>query len=78
MVKVTVFSTISCPWCRRVKEFLKVNKIVFTNVDVGSDQKAAKEMVKKSGQTGVPVIDIDGKIVVGFDEEKLRSLLKIE
>ena len=78
MVKVTVFSTISCPWCRRVKEFLKANKIVFTNVDVGSDQKAAKEMVKKSGQTGVPVIDIDGKIVVGFDEEKLRSLLKIE
>ena len=78
MVKVTVFSTISCPWCRRVKEFLKANKISFTNVDVGSDQKAAKEMVKKSGQTGVPVIDIDGKIVVGFDEEKLRSLLKIE
>ena len=77
MAKVIIYSTKECPWCRRVKEFLKANKIVFTNVDVGSDQKAAKEMVKKSGQTGVPVIDIDGKIVVGFDEDKLRILLKI-
>lgn len=74
---VKIYSTPTCPWCKKVKEFLKENKIKFKDINVASDKKAAKEMIEKSGQTGVPVIDIDGKIVIGFDEEKLRKLLKI-
>jgi glutaredoxin 3 len=78
MTKVIVYSTATCPWCLKVKEFLKENKVKFTNKDVGSDQKAAAEMIKKSGQQGVPVVDIDGEIIVGFDEKKLKGLLKIK
>ncbi len=77
MTKVTIYSTPSCPWCIKTKEFLKKNKISFKDVDVSSDAKAAKKMVEISGQNGVPVIDIDGEIVVGFNEEKLKKLLKI-
>jgi len=76
-MKVTVYSTPECPWCKKVKEFLKENKVSFTNVDVSTDQKAGQEMVKKSGQMGVPVIDIDGTIIVGFDEDKLKTALGI-
>tara|TARA_Y100000310_G_scaffold340182_2_gene435089 strand:- start:6924 stop:7106 length:183 start_codon:yes stop_codon:yes gene_type:complete len=59
-------------------EFLKANKVKFTKKNVGEDQKAAQEMIKKSGQQGVPVIDIGGKIIVGFDEDELKKLLKIK
>ena len=76
--KVLVYSTESCPWCHKVMDFLKENKIEFKNVDVGADQKSAKEMIKKSGQQGVPVTDVDGEIVVGFDEDKLKELLEIK
>ena len=76
MVKsIKVYSTPTCPWCIRVKNFLRDNKIDFQNLDVGSDQLAADEMVKKSGQMGVPVIDIDGQIIVGFDQEKIKLAL---
>lgn len=74
---VKIYSTESCPWCKKVKAFLKENKVKFTDVDVGADAKAAEEMVKKSGQQGVPVIDVNGTIIVGFDEGKLRKALKI-
>jgi glutaredoxin 3 len=57
------------------KEFLTENKVEFTNVDVSTDEKAAEEMVKKSGQMGVPVIDIDGKIIVGFERDELKTAL---
>lgn len=60
------------------KDFLKQNKIEFEDVDVSNDQKAANEMVKKSGQMGVPVTEIDGEIVVGFDKEKLKKILGIK
>jgi glutaredoxin-like YruB-family protein len=76
--KVRVYSTAICPWCHTVKEWLREHKIDFEEVDVGADQKAAKEMIEKSGQMGVPVVEIDGQIVVGFDEEKLRHILKIK
>ena len=76
-MKVKVYSTPSCPWCKKTKEFLKENKIPFTDIDVASDQEATKEMIEKSGHTGVPVIDIGGKIIVGFDEEKLKEVLKL-
>ena len=72
---VTVYSTPTCPYCIRAKQFLKDNNIAFTNFDVGSDQAKAQEMMKKSGQMGVPVIDIDGTIIVGFDKEKITASL---
>lgn len=78
MVSVTVYSTESCVWCKKTKEFLKENDIEFKEVDVGADQEAAKEMMEKSGQSGVPVIMIDDEIVTGFDKDKLRKLLKIK
>tara|TARA_Y100000310_G_scaffold265528_1_gene276600 strand:- start:3754 stop:3990 length:237 start_codon:yes stop_codon:yes gene_type:complete len=78
MVKVIIYSTKTCPWCIKVKEFLKANKISFTNKDVGSSKKNAQEMIKKSGQQGVPVVDIGGKMIVGFNEGKLKKALKIK
>ena len=78
MVIVKVYSTPTCPWCIRTKEFLKKNKISFKDIDVSSDKKSAEEMIKKSKQIGVPVIEVDGKIIVGFNEEKLKKLLSIK
>ncbi len=75
MPKVKVYSTPTCPWCKRTKEFLKEKNVQFDDINVAEDREAAKEMVEKSGQMGVPVIEIDGEIVVGFDKEKLESLL---
>ena len=77
MAKVKVYSTNMCPWCVRVKDFLKENSVEFEEINVGTDQEKAKEMVQKSGQTGVPVVDIDGQIVVGFDEARIRQLLNL-
>jgi|TARA_Y100000310_G_scaffold218291_1_gene219540 glutaredoxin-like YruB-family protein len=77
MVKVIVYSTKTCPWCIKVKEFLKANKIPFTNKDVGN-KKNANEMFKKSGQQGVPVVDIGGQIINEFNEGKLKKALKIK
>jgi glutaredoxin-like YruB-family protein len=75
--KVKVYSTATCPYCVRAKEFLKENSVVFEDVDVASDQQAAEEMIKKSGQMGVPVIDIEGEIIVGFDKDRIKSSLGI-
>ena len=69
---VIVYSTPTCPYCNALKDFLKENKIKFENIDVSKNQKAAREIVKKSGQTGVPVTIIDGKVIVGFDERALE------
>lgn len=73
--KVKVYSTKTCPWCKKVKEFLAEKKVKFQNIDVGEDQKAAEEMVEKSGQMGVPVTDIDGTIIVGYDKEAIEKAL---
>ncbi len=75
-MKVKVFSTEFCPYCVVLKEFLKEHKIVFKEIDVTEDQKAQEEMIEKSGQMGVPVVEIDGQIVIGFDRERIVSLLK--
>lgn len=77
-MKVIVYSTTICPWCDRLKSWLKENKVEFKDIDVARDEKAAQEMVKKSGQMGVPVTDIDGNVVVGFDIKRLKELLKIK
>lgn len=76
--KVVLYSTSWCPWCKRVREFLTKNKIKFAEKDVEKNEKYAKEVVKKSKQMGIPVTDIDGKIIVGFDEDKLKKELKIK
>lgn len=77
MHKVKVYSTPTCAYCYTLKEFLKEKGIEFEDVDVSTDEKALAEMKEKSGQTGVPVLDIDGHIVVGFDKEKIEKLLNI-
>lgn len=74
---IKVYSTPACPWCHKTKEFLKANKIKFEDIDVSTNINAAREMVKKSKQMGVPVIEADKEIIIGFDEEKLKKILKI-
>jgi len=76
MKKVIVYSTQVCPYCSMVKAFLREKGIEFEDVDVGRDQKRAQEMVEKSGQLGVPVLDINGEIIIGFDRPKIELALK--
>ena len=78
MAKVIVYSTPTCPYCTMAKDFLKENNIEFTGYDVSQDTEKGKEMIEKSGQSGVPVLDIDGKIIVGFDVAKIKAALKLE
>jgi len=78
MPKVKVFSTPACPYCVTLKEFLKERNIEFEDIDVSQDKKASDEMIEKSGQMGVPVVEIDGEIVIGFDKEKISKLLNIK
>ena len=75
---VTVYSTPSCSWCNTLKNYLRKNMIIFSDIDVSRDQQAAEEMVRKSGQQGVPQTIIDGQLVVGFDKKKIDRLLEIE
>lgn len=78
MPKIKVYSTPSCPYCVTLKEFLKEHNFDFEDIDVSSNQEAAEEMMRKSGQMGVPVVDIDGQIIVGFDKEKICKILNIK
>jgi glutaredoxin-like YruB-family protein len=73
--KVKIYSTPTCPYCIRAKQFLKDNNVVFEDIDVSTNQIAVEEMVCKSGQMGVPVLDIDGKIIIGFDKERIKAAL---
>jgi len=75
--KVIVFSAPSCPWCARAKQYLRSRNIIFRDIDVSRDQAAAMEMMRKSGQQGVPQLWIDGKVVVGFDQNKINQYLGI-
>ena len=75
MKSVKVYSTPTCPFCKQAKAYLKENKVSFDDIDVSIDAKKAQEMIEKSGQMGVPVLDIDGEIIVGFDREKIASTL---
>ncbi len=78
MSKVKLYSLSTCPWCAKTKEFFKTNKIPFTNIDVGASQKAAHELIKKTGQTGIPVIMIGKEIVISYNENRLKELLGIK
>lgn len=72
---VTVYSTPTCSWCNRLKTYLRENNIKFRDIDVSKDQKAAEDMVKRSGQQGVPQSIIGGQVIVGFDKAKIDKLL---
>jgi len=75
--KVKVYSTPTCLYCIRAKQFLKDNAVSFQDIDVSVNQEAAQEMIKSSGQMGVPVIDIDGELIVGFDKDRIKKALGI-
>lgn len=75
--RVTVYSTPSCSWCTTLKNHLNIHGIKYSDIDISKDQKAAEAMVKKSGQQGVPQTDIGGQVIVGFDKNKINSLLGI-
>ena len=74
--KVLLYRTQSCIWCHKTAELFKEKGIKFKEVWVDQDYKAAQEMIKKSGQMGVPVIEIDGQIIVGYDVAEFKKLLK--
>jgi len=75
---IKVYSTPTCPYCVTLKEYLKKHNFEFVDLDPSKDEAVFNEMLEKSGQMGVPVVDIDGQIVVGFDKEKINELLKIK
>jgi len=73
--KVVVYSTPTCPYCKRAKDYLSRRGIPYTDINVAQDREKAKEMIQKSGQMGVPVITIDNEIIVGFNQVLLERLL---
>ncbi|KKU14898.1 NrdH-redoxin [Candidatus Wolfebacteria bacterium RIFCSPLOWO2_01_FULL_45_19] len=75
MPKITIYTTPTCVYCKMAKAFFKENSVAYDEKNVASDAKAREEMIEKSGQLGVPVIDVDGEIIVGFNKEKLSELI---
>ena len=75
MSQVKIFTTPSCAYCKMAKDFFQKNNIQYEERNVAADVQARDEMIMKSGQLGVPVIEVDGKIVIGYDQGKLRELL---
>ena len=73
---ITLYSTPSCTYCRKAKDYFKQNRIPFSEYDVSRDQRRADEMVRKSGQMGVPVIDLNGRIIVGFNQPEIEKALR--
>ena len=78
MSKIIIYTTPTCAYCKMTKAFFKEHNVTYEEKDVANNHDLAEEMVKKSGQMAVPVIDIDGKILVGFDKEGLSQLLNIK
>jgi len=76
--QVTVYSTPTCSWCNTLKSWLKQNNISFRDVDISRDEKAAQNLVRRSGQQGVPQTEVNGQIVVGFNQPRLKELLEIQ
>lgn len=77
MSKVTIYTTPTCVYCKMAKAFFKEHNVAYEEKDVSTDVKAQEEMIAKSNQLGVPVIDIDGELTVGFDKERISKLLNI-
>ena len=74
-MSVLVYSTPSCPYCTMVKDFLKKKQVTFQEFDVSRDQRRAEEMIRKSGQMGVPVVDVDGRVMVGYRPAEIEKAL---
>lgn len=77
MKNVTIYTTPTCSFCKATKAFFKEHNVAYTEHDVAADREKAQEMIQKSGQMGVPVVFVDNDMVIGFDEERLKSLLGI-
>ena len=75
---ITIYSTPTCPYCVMLKDYLKEKGFAYKDIDVSKDQKKAEEMIEKSGQMGVPVADIDGQIIIGFNKERVKKILNIK
>lgn len=75
---IKIYSTPFCPYCVTLKDYLKEKKVNFTEIDVSGDEKARDEMVQLSGQIGVPVLNADGKIIIGFDKEEIDEVLNLK
>ncbi len=78
MNKVKIYSTPTCPFCKKAKEFLKKHNVEYEDINVAENEKARDEMIEKSGQMSVPVIEIGNEIIVGFNEQELKKKLKID
>jgi len=74
---VKIYSTPTCVYCKTLKEYFKKHQIEFENIDISSDEKELQKMIKISGQMTVPVVEIDGEVIVGFDKQRIDKLLKI-
>ncbi|WP_319559530.1 glutaredoxin domain-containing protein [Marispirochaeta sp.] len=72
---VRIYTTPSCVYCNKAKQYFRENKISFTEYNVANDMRRAEEMVKKSGQMGVPVVDVNGRIIVGFNQPEIERAL---
>lgn len=77
MKPVTIFTTPSCVYCKMAKDFFQKRNVPYIEKDVAADAVSRDEMIQKSGQFGVPVIDIGGKIIIGFDQMRLKDVLGI-
>ena len=75
--KVKLFTTPTCPYCVTLKKFLEQNDVEFEDIDVSEDEEALDEMKEKSGQTGVPVVEIGDEVIVGFEKQKIKQLLDL-
>ncbi len=75
--QVKIYTTTTCPWCMKTKEFFRENNIRYEEANVGANEEARNEMFQKSGQLGVPVVDVNGTIIVGFDKDALKKALKL-
>lgn len=77
MAQVTIFTTPTCVYCKMAKDFFKKNNVEYSEKNVAIDISARDEMIQKSGQFGVPVIEVNGKIIIGFDQSRLKESLGI-
>jgi glutaredoxin 3 len=73
---IKIYSTPTCPYCRMTKTFLDELKVTYEDIDISASEQAAAEMVQRSGQMGVPVLDINGKIILGFDKDAITAALR--
>jgi glutaredoxin-like YruB-family protein len=78
MPNVTIYTTPTCVYCRAAKEFFKEKNVQYDEKDVAKDEQARNDMVRKSGQLGVPVITVDDEVVIGFDKSRLSELLGVK